>query len=79
MLWKVLTFAGMTLTVSVVGVSLVVVFERLFGGVEGVNACGVSAVEEHLGDEFDDLLFGPAVVEGAGDVAGGAGWDGRGR
>ena len=49
--------------------SLVVIFERLFGGVEGVDACRVSAVEEHLGDEFDDLLFGPAVVEGAGDVA----------
>ena len=49
--------------------SLVVIFEGLFGGVEGVDAHRVSAVEEHLGDEFDDLLFCPAVVEGAGDVA----------
>ncbi len=48
--------------------TLVAIFERLFDGVEGVDARRVAAVEEHLGDEFDDLLFGPAVDEGAGDV-----------
>ena len=47
---------------------LVVLIERLFGGVEGVDARGVTAVEEHLGYQLDDLFFGPAVVEGAGDV-----------
>ena len=54
----------------VVGVAFVVVFEGLFGGVEGVYGCGESAVEEHLRDEFDDLLFRPAVVECACDVPG---------
>ena len=48
--------------------TLVAIFERLFGGVEGVDARGVTAVEEHLGYQLDDLLFGPAVDEGAGDV-----------
>ena len=54
---------GARIFALVVGVTLIVVVEGQLGSVQGVDACGVAAVEEHLGDQLDDLLFSPAVVE----------------
>ncbi|MDP7588548.1 MAG: hypothetical protein QGI76_11425 [Dehalococcoidia bacterium] len=42
--------------------------EGLFGHAEGVDRCGHSTVEDHLGDDLRNLFTGDANVQRAGDV-----------